>query len=84
MSSGKNILKMLLGIIVIIIGIIWYTGVYGLLGYWNDLLILLKGTVGLFLLFVGFIVAWMGYDDYKMDREMAAEQKKEPEEPEAG
>jgi hypothetical protein len=33
--------------------------------------------VGLFLLFVGLIVAWMGYDDYKMDQEMAKEEKKE-------
>jgi len=23
------------------------------------------------------IVAWMGYDDYKMDKEMAQEEKKE-------
>jgi hypothetical protein len=37
----------------------------------------LKATIGLFLLFVGLIVAWMGYDDYKMDKEMAQEEKKE-------
>ncbi len=79
MSTANNILKMLVGIVILIIGIVWYTGpqVYGFLGYWNDLLVLLKGSIGLFLLFVGLIVAWMGYDDYKMDAEMAKEEKKE-------
>ncbi len=78
MSSAKNILKMLVGIIIFIIGIVWYAPkeFYGL-GFWVDLLVLLKGTIGLFLLFVGLIVAWMGYDDYKMDAEMAKEEKKE-------
>jgi len=79
MSSASNILKMLIGIVVIAIGIIWYTGpqVYGLFQWYNDLLIILRGSVGLVLLFVGLIVAWMGYDDYKMDKEMAKEEKKE-------
>ncbi len=76
MSSAKNILKVLVGIIIFIIGIAWYVPNYGL-GFWVDLLVLLKGTIGLFLLFVGLIVAWMGYDDYKMDIEMAKEEKKE-------
>lgn len=79
MSSAKNILKMLIGIVVLVVGIIWYTGVYGYLGYWKELLTLLKGTIGLVILFVGLIVAWMGYDDYKMDIEMAKEEKKESE-----
>jgi hypothetical protein len=76
MSSAKNILKMLVGIIIFIIGIVWYVPNYGL-GFWVDLLVILKGTIGLFLLFVGLIVAWMGYDDYKMDIEMAKEEQKE-------
>ena len=79
MSQANNIIKIIIGIVILVIGIIWYTGpeIYGFLGYWNDLLILLKGSIGLFLLFVGLIVAWMGYDDYKMDKEMAKEEKKE-------
>lgn len=68
---------MLIGIVILIIGILWYTGISGYLGYWKELVDLLKATVGLFLLFVGLIVAWMGYDDYKMDKEMAKEEKKE-------
>ncbi len=77
MSSAGNIIKMLIGIVILIIGILWYTGISGYLGYWKELVDLLKATVGLFLLFVGLIVAWMGYDDYKMDKEMAKEEKKE-------
>ncbi len=77
MSSASNILKMLIGIVILVIGLVWYTGISGYLGYWKELVDLLKATVGLFLLFVGLIVAWMGYDDYKMDIEMAKEEKKE-------
>jgi len=83
MSSAGNILKMLIGIVVLVIGLVWYTGPkisigsYEFLGYWEELKTVLKATVGLFLLFVGLIVAWMGYDDYKMDIEMAKEEKKE-------
>ena len=77
MSSANNIIKMLIGIVLLVIGVVWYTGVSGYLGYWNDLLNLLKATIGLLLLFVGLIVAWMGYDDFKMDAEMAKEEKKE-------
>lgn len=78
MSSAGNIIKMLIGIIILIIGILWYVpkSVYGF-GFWAQLETLLLGTIGLFLLFVGLIVAWMGYDDYKMDKEMAKEEKKE-------
>ncbi len=78
MSSAKNILKMLVGIIIFIIGIAWYVPkeFYGL-GFLTELKIILLGIIGLFLLFVGLIVAWMGYDDYKMDIEMAKEEQKE-------
>lgn len=72
MSYVINILKMLAGIVISVIGVVWYTGpsMMGFFGYWEDLLTLLKGTVGLFLLSVGLIVIWMGYDDYKMDIEL--------------
>jgi uncharacterized membrane protein len=82
MSSTGNIIKMLIGIVILIAGIVWYIGLEWLMkdsfaGFLGDLLTLIKGSVGLFLLFVGLIVAWMGYDDYKMDKEMAKEEKKE-------
>ncbi len=78
MSQGSNILKMLIGIVILVIGIVWYVPKeFNGLGFLGDLLTLLGGTIGLFLLFVGLIVAWMGYDDYKMDQEMAKEEKKE-------
>ena len=82
MSSAGNIIKMLIGIVILVAGVVWYSGLDWLSrgifsGFWVDLLTLIKGSVGLFLLFVGLIVAWMGYDDYKMDQEMAKEEKKE-------
>ncbi len=82
MSSVGNILKMLIGIVILVAGIVWYTGLDWLSkgifsGFLKELLVLIEGSVGLFLLFVGLIVAWMGYDDYKMDQEMAKEEKKE-------
>jgi hypothetical protein len=78
MSSAGNIVKMLVGIVILIAGIVWYTGIPGIFdGFLGQLLVLIEGCVGLFLLFVGLIVAWMGYDDYKMDQEMAKEEKKE-------
>ncbi len=78
MSSASNILKMLVGLVILVIGIMWYVpkSLHGL-GFLPLLAALLKATIGLFLLFVGLIVAWMGYDDYKMDKEMAKEEKKE-------
>ena len=86
MSSGSNILKMLVGIAILVIGIVWYTGPqisvggFELFRWYNELLTLIKASFGLFLLFVGLIIAWMGYDDYKMDAEMAKEEKKESKE----
>ncbi len=78
MSSAGNIIKMLIGIVILIAGIVWYIGMPGVFnGFLEQLLILIEGSVGLVLLFIGLIVAWMGYDDYKMDTEMAKEEKKE-------
>lgn len=82
MSSAGNIIKMLVGIVILVAGIVWYSGLDWLseglfMGFWKELLVLIEGSVGLFLLFIGLIVAWMGYDDYKMDKEMAKEEKKE-------
>jgi membrane-bound ClpP family serine protease len=77
MSSASNIVKMLIGIVLLVVGLVWYLPKgYGL-GFYTELISLLEATIGLFLLFVGLIVAWMGYDDYKMDKEMAQEEKKE-------
>ncbi len=78
MSQANNIIKIIIGIVILVIGIVWYTGIPGTFdGFLKDLLTILAGSIGLFLLFVGLIVAWMGYDDYKMDKEMAKEEKKE-------
>ncbi|VVB86485.1 Uncharacterised protein [uncultured archaeon] len=78
MSSAGNIIKMLAGIVIFVAGIVWYSGIPGIfVGFFGSLLVLIEGCVGLLLLFVGLIVAWMGYDDYNMDKEMAEGEKKE-------
>lgn len=78
MSSATNVLKMLLGMVILVVGVVWYTGIPGFfIGFWAELKTIISGVIGLFLLFIGLIVAWMGYDDYKMDIEMAKEEKKE-------
>ncbi len=78
MSLVNNIIKMFIGIVLLVVGLVWYTGIPGYFeGNLSKLFDLLRATIGLFLLFVGLIVAWMGYDDYKMDKEMAQEEKKE-------
>ena len=82
MSAG-NIIKILVGLVILVIGVVWYTGPsvaigsYVLFGWYGELITLLKATVGLFLLFVGLIIAWMGYDDLKMDKELPNEEKAE-------
>jgi hypothetical protein len=77
MSLVNNIIKMFIGIVLLAVGLVWYLPKgYGL-GFYKELGSLLGATIGLFLLFIGLIVAWMGYDDYKMDKEMAQEEKKE-------
>jgi hypothetical protein len=78
MSLVNNIIKMFIGMVILVVGLIWYMPkqYYGL-GFFTELKSLLLATIGIFLLFVGLIVAWMGYDDYKMDKEMAKEEKKE-------
>ncbi len=91
MSSGKNILKVIIGIVLIIVGIAWYfvpriplisDAILTPVPFWRAFLILFAGVFGLGLLFVGLIVAWMGYDDYKTEIEMAKEEKEEKKEEE--
>ncbi len=87
MSAGKNILKILVGIVLMVVGVAWYFVnvpiLPGLIAgiseqshpLYLELLVVFAGFFGLFLLFVGLIVAWMGYDDYQMEKEMEKEEE---------
>ncbi|HIH45111.1 MAG TPA: hypothetical protein HA257_08615 [Candidatus Methanoperedenaceae archaeon] len=80
-------MKILIGLILIVVGIAWYfvpsaalDGFIAGLAYTlrlQALVTLIVACIGFFLFFIGLIVAWMGYDDYKMEAEMKKEESKE-------
>ena len=68
--------KLLIGIVIFLAGIYWYvapllghSGVAGILGVsaFRSLVMVFAGTFGLFLIFLGLIVAWIEYEDLKWD-----------------
>jgi hypothetical protein len=62
-NAGKY-LKIVLGLLVIIAGLYSYTLTYfGGYPWWNDLLILIKGGLGLGVMFMGLIIAAIGATD---------------------
>jgi len=74
--------KLLIGIVIFLAGIYWYvapllghSGVAGILGVsaFRSLVMVFAGTFGLFLIFLGLIVAWIEYEDLKWE----AREKKE-------
>ena len=71
MNSG---VKLILGLIIFLIGIYWYlpgnaaAGFLGVHSTWRAFLTVFAGVFGLFLLFLGLIVAWIEYEDIKWER----------------
>ena len=74
--------KLLIGVIIFLAGIYWYvapllghSGIAGILGVsaFRSLVTVFAGTFGLFLVFLGLIVAWIEYEDLKWE----AREKKE-------
>ena len=71
MNSG---VKLIIGIIIFLIGIYWYlpgnaaAGFLGVHSTWRAFLTVFAGLFGLFLLFLGLIVAWIEYEDIKWER----------------
>ncbi len=87
-NSNKSLVNLIVGIVLIIIGIAWYVidipilssfmaGLITFTPFWKILALFVLGMFGICVFFVGLILAWMGWDDYKMGKEMA-----ESEEPE--
>ncbi|MCL7415621.1 MAG: C2H2-type zinc finger protein [ANME-2 cluster archaeon] len=88
-KTTKPLVNLIIGIALVIIGIAWYViDIPYLSSYldnpitfsplWKILAIFVIGLFGICVFFVGLILAWMGWDDYKMEKEMAKEE--EPEE----
>ncbi|MCX6819121.1 MAG: hypothetical protein NT129_03940 [Candidatus Aenigmarchaeota archaeon] len=63
-------IKLIIGLIIFAAGIYWYLGP-GIPGWIDNALSALHtvfiGVFGLFLIFLGFIVAWIEYEDLKWD-----------------
>lgn len=94
-KSNKPLINIIIGIVLVIIGILWYfvriplitdfvENAVPLVPLWKIIAVLIIGVLGVCIFFVGLILGWMGWEDYKMEREMAgekapAEKKKKPE-----
>lgn len=68
-EATNNILKTIAGIVVMVIGVAWYSRFLG------DLLVILKGSIGAVVFLAGLLWAWMSYEDYKTAK--ASEKSKE-------
>jgi len=70
MHSG---VKLIVGIIIFLVGLYWYMPGNIVGSTFEDLKIVVKGLFGLFLIFLGLVVAWIEYEDLKWE----AKEKKE-------
>lgn len=79
-NKNKGLLNLLIGIILVIVGVAWYfvripyLSNYVLLidfyPFYEILVLFIVGIFGVCIFFVGLVLAWMGWDDYKMSKEM--------------
>ncbi len=75
MGRTGELARILLGILLMLAGIAWYFVDVPLLGsalssgglvpFWRSLLVVFAGIFGIMLIFVGLIIAWLSYDEYK-------------------
>jgi hypothetical protein len=75
MSSTGKLTKVLLGILLMLAGFVWYFVKVPLIGsalssgdvvpFWRSFLVVFAGTFGIILLFAGLILTWLSYDEYK-------------------
>ncbi|MBI3190528.1 hypothetical protein HYZ41_02385 [archaeon] len=82
----NSAVKMIVGIIVFLIGLFWYTaapifkygGIERLFGTSTvkAFLTVFAGLFGIFLIFLGLVVAWIEYEDLKWERQEKREIKK--------
>ena len=90
-NSNKSIVNLIVGIVLIVIGIAWYVidipflssymdGPITFTPFWKILALFVLGIFGICVFFIGLILAWMGWDDYKMEKEMAESEEPEEEE----
>lgn len=76
--------KLVIGIIIFLAGIYWYAvpsimKVIGIASTRGALAIVFSGLFGLFLIFLGLIVAWIEYEDLRWERKEKKEKAKKVE-----
>ncbi|MBU5678735.1 MAG: hypothetical protein QXJ96_01705 [Candidatus Aenigmatarchaeota archaeon] len=77
-------IKMIIGILIAIAGIYWYLADYIATGWkaivginaWEAFLTVFFGLFGIFLFFLGLLVAWIEYEDMKFESEEKKEEEK--------
>jgi hypothetical protein len=81
MHSG---VKLIIGLVILLAGLYWYAaGMFSLPGFGplganavNALKTVFFGTFGLFLIFLGLIIAWIEYEDIKWEAREKKSKKK--------
>ncbi len=76
--------KLIIGLIILIAGLYWYAAdIFGLPGFGRlganaveDLKTVFFGVFGLFLIFLGLIIAWIEYEDLKWEAREKKSKKK--------
>lgn len=75
----QPIAKIIIGIILVLASL--YYIVYGFPTYsikpaWRDLLTVLNGAIPVLVLLIGVFIIWLEWDEWKIERELAEEERK--------
>ncbi|MBI4895980.1 MAG: hypothetical protein HY832_00315 [Candidatus Aenigmarchaeota archaeon] len=79
MDIMNTLVKLLAGLIIFALGLYWYAPVWEI-GRVNFLELkgLIRGGIGLVLIFIGLVIAWIEYEDHRWAQKENAEKAKTP------
>jgi hypothetical protein len=74
--------KALIGVLIVVLSVAYIiVGVPGVVKpAWRDVLTVLNGGLPLLFILIGIFIAWLEWDEWKIERELAMEEKKLEEE----
>jgi hypothetical protein len=74
--------KALIGVLIVVLSVAYIAvGIPGLVKpAWQDVLTVLNGGLPLLFILIGIFIAWLEWDEWKIERELAMEEKKLEEE----
>jgi len=88
--KNKGLTNLLIGIILVIVGIAWYfvripylstyVRLIDFYPFYEILVLFIVGIFGVCIFFLGLVLAWMGWDDYKMSKETEESEEEDEEE----